>query len=89
MDKIKGIVYVIVGALLSVPFIYDIFILGKNYHSLTLWVWLMILMMGLGCASVIIGFIKITVKHPGRSGSSNDVDVSRIRYAAEQELLKK
>lgn len=83
----KGIVFTIAGILLPIPFIWDSFILGHQYHYIELLPITYLIMFGSGIASLIAGLLLLFVKGNNAGASTLELDVARIRFVTETQAI--
>src|ERR1019366_669368 len=69
----------IIGLFLSAPFVIDSIILNNGHHYMTLFPTLMVIGFVIGAPMFLIGLISFD----GSSSSSDNIELKRIRYAAE------
>ena len=81
-------IYILIGLLLFAPFIIDIIVLGSHYHHITLFPLLEILGLVVGGPMFFMGLMSSNNSYVAKV-STNDMDVQRIRIAAEAEMMRK
>jgi hypothetical protein len=73
---------------MSAPFVFDVIVMNNGYAHITLFPGLEILGLVIGGPLFLMGLVSFS-NAPTTSVSTNDVDVARIRFAAEQEMTRK
>jgi ABC-type phosphate transport system permease subunit len=90
MNIISSIVMIIVGAIISIPFIIDVLILDHNYHYITFWPFMRFIGLLIGAPMIVFGIIALLVrKHRHGSSSTASIDLARIRYTVENDSRNK
>ena len=81
---------IIVGAIISAPFIIDTIILGNAYHQISFWLFLQIVGLLIGGPMLLGGMISLfTRKSASGSSSTAELDIARIRYNIENDFKKR
>ena len=77
----------IIGLFLSAPFVIEMIILNHGYYNVTWFPTLEIIGLIVGGPMVLVGLVSFDGSSGGTSGT--EINIQRIRYAAEQEMRKK
>ena len=85
MPKKSKVGYMVLGLLLSAPFVINM--VGPSTYNLTLFQILGVIGVLVGGPMFFIGWFGANDGTP--SASTVDLDVARIRFAAEQEMMRK
>lgn len=86
----SSLILIIVGFLVSIPFIIDVMLFDNNYHYIELWPFLRFLGMLVGSSMFLFGFISLMVRNcSGGSSSTAELDLARLRYTVETDSRSK
>jgi predicted phage tail protein len=89
VSKVTAIILLIVGFLLIQPFFWNVFIAGTTYHYMTIKVLVMLFGFVIGLPMFIGGIVCLFTSKTNASASGyNDHDMSRVRYAVEEEMRR-
>jgi hypothetical protein len=82
--KLRAVLFIIVGLMLLIPFMYLVFWAEYSFHSMTILAILSLIGSLVGGPLFFVGFIILLMPVGGSSSpSSQDIELSRIRYATE------
>jgi hypothetical protein len=83
----RGIMFTVIGVLFVIPWIYDSWIMGHEYHYIEFIPIMYLIMFGTGIAGLIAGLLLLFVKGNNASGSTMELDVARIRFTTETQAI--
>lgn len=90
ISRVTAIILLVLGVLMVQPFFWVVIVGGVNFHYITIPVLFMILLLMFGLPMTIAGFIGLLIGDSNASTSAyNEHDVSRVRYAVEEEMRRK
>lgn len=84
MRLITSLVLLIVGLLMSIPFVVDTFFLQHEYHYIEFWPMMFLLGLIVGLPMFMGGIIGLFIRNElCGSSSTAEIDLGRIRYVVE------
>jgi hypothetical protein len=88
--KLRYLLFILLGAILSAPFFLDVFVFEHYYHRTTFISLAKVFGVIVGQSAIVYGFVKMVARNVQVGNlSSAESDLARIRFAAENEARKK